>query len=198
MVILFVFFCLLVYNFFVIVFYLGVFMTVFPTEFSLCNNNLDKLNDLSVSDISINEFYSTIAENIKLVFLELGVLDSKIGVQYWIDAVYIFLRNNKDTRICKDIYNTIADKYNKSAMSVERSMRYCFQNAEYLIASRKNYVTRFLKNIIKQYQNTAMLFALADIVLDDGFNKLKQSKQFALEHLLEKDINACLVTKMKN
>lgn len=137
-----------------------------------CYENFGKQNSTSkVAD------YETIRKLIKFIFSELGAPVNKIGTQYWVDAVYLFLKGGRQAYICGDIYNEIADKYNKQAKSIERAMRYCFQNIGYFIIYKQNYVARYLENAVKQSQNSTILFELANLIQDEEMLKIKKQKE---------------------
>lgn len=74
----------------------------------------------------------------KELLLELGFNMNSIVSLYWLDALN-FANNYQGKYKMMNIYKDIANKYNTTVSSVERSMRYAVKPAEMNIQQKYNY-----------------------------------------------------------
>ncbi len=154
----------------------------FDNSYKSCyirNNNLIK-----ISNPSVETLYQSVMFDIDLVLNELCVAPSKKGFRYWKDAVFIFLLNQKaQIRICKEVYPAIATKYGKTAMSVERAMRACFEDSMYNVSKKEqNYITEFMKSSLLYPKNSDILFRLIELISSQSFQKEKNNSFYGTNH----------------
>ena len=91
--------------------------------------------------------------------------------------MFLFILNNgEQISICNDIYPAIAKRYDKTAMSVERAMRMCFENAMYYsVKKEETFVYDHIKNYLLYPHNSEILVKLAELVVSKEFQKIKHS-----------------------
>ena len=140
------------------------------------NNFYTKHNDLLDENYTPELLFSCVHNDSEIVLKHLNVLPSKCGYNYWIDAVYLYLLSNKNRiSICRDIYPTIAKKYGKTAMSVERAMRLCFENVMYNISKKKetDFISDTFKESILYTHNSEILALIVELVSSKYFQDNK-------------------------
>ena len=123
----------------------------------------------------LETLYYNIMADVDIVLVDLGISPSKHGYRYWKDAVFIYLSSpNPQMSICNEIYPTIATKYGKTAMSVERAMRVCFEDAMYFTSKKEqNFTTEFMKSTLLFPRNSEILCRLTELVTSNIFQKEK-------------------------
>lgn len=139
-----------------------------------------KNNDLIIDEnIDPEPLFFNVYHDVDIILSCLNISPSKCGYGYWIDAVYIFLLSNKNRiSICKDVYPAIAQKYNTTAMAVERAMRLCFENVMYYTSKHEdNFICAYFKNLVMYPHNSEILVKLVDLMSSKKFqsNKSKHS-----------------------
>lgn len=126
------------------------------------------------ADSSIEVLFDNISSDVDLILNCLNIAPNKCGYLYWKDAVFLFiLSNNKRVSICNDIYPAIAKKYSKTAMSVERAMRICFENVMYYASKKDNYVCEYLKDSLLYPHNSEILARIVDLIVSKTFQENK-------------------------
>jgi len=126
---------------------------------------------------SLENLYFSIINDVDIVLNLLKIPESKKGVKYWKDAVFILISSkNEDVSICNEIYPTLAKKYSKTSRSIERSMRSCFEDTLYKIAKDKNNKTPifdFMSNYLVSPKNNELLCRIAELVVSAEFQAQK-------------------------
>ncbi len=75
---------------------------------------------------------------------ELKLLDkNRLGYKMLKDTIFIMFRCNCNAALYKDVFPQVGKKYNKSAESVERDIRYLLKKAGSLLSVKK-----FIKNVV--------------------------------------------------
>ena len=135
------------------------------------NNDIDKAVDNE-------ELFTRILKDTDLVLGTLKISPSKLGYNYWRDAVLISIMCEKDhISVCKDIYPIIAKKYNKSIISIERAMRLCFEDVLYRnVKFEENYVFKSLEYFLINPQNSKLLCKIVEVVISSEFKKFRYDK----------------------
>lgn len=132
---------------------------------------------LSGTDDSLKQIRDRIFEDVEFVLESLKISPSKFGYSYWRDAAYIFILSGKNhVSICNDIYPLVANKHGKSAMSVERAMRLCFENVLYYCSKAdSNFVIEYFKNFLLHPHNSTILIKIVELISSSEFQKRKQT-----------------------
>lgn len=138
-------------------------------------DNYIKHNQLmNEENFSVESLFYNVSSDVDIVLNCLNVAPNKCGYLYWKDAIFLFiLSNNTRVSICNDIYPAIAKKYSKTAMSVERAMRICFENVMYYASKRDNYVCEYLKDSLLYPHNSEILARLVDLIVSKSFQENK-------------------------
>lgn len=141
------------------------------------NNNL-----FEAEEVTTEELYDSINCDADLILGSLSISPSKCGYIYWKDAVFIYILMDK-TRIsiCNDIYPIIAKKHNKTAMSIERAMRLCFENTMYNVNKKEkdpDFVCDYFKDSLKFPRNSEILAKMVELVVSKSFQKNKVKLDF--------------------
>ncbi len=139
-----------------------------------------KNNDSIIDeDIDSERLFFNVYHDADIILRNLNISPNKCGYTYWIDAVFIFLLADKNRiSVCKDIYPSIAKKYNTTAMAVERAMRLCFENVMYYTTKQPdNYICNHFKNSLLYPHNSELLVMFVDLMVSKKFqqNKLKSA-----------------------
>ncbi|MBQ8451447.1 MAG: hypothetical protein IJ538_01555 [Clostridia bacterium] len=136
--------------------------------------NNAELRDKAVTDQML---YYNIHNDMDIIFNAIKLSPSKQGYRYWKDAIFIIILNDgKKMKICNEIYPAIAQKYDRTAISVERAMRLCFENAMYNNAKdESNFVFDYLKNYLLFPRNSEILAKLTELVMSKDFQRKKFS-----------------------
>lgn len=107
-------------------------------------------------------------EEIKLIAKQLlkdiGIKIHFLGFKYWITALVISLKHDKETEenlTMMALYSLVAKKHKTTASKTERAMRYAYSELDL-----KNYF-----NVSYSINNTALLFLLKEKVLDNNYKK---------------------------
>lgn len=107
-------------------------------------------------------------EEIKLIAKQLlkdiGIKIHFLGFKYWITALVISLKHDKETEenlTMMTLYSLVAKKHKTTASKTERAMRYAYSELDL-----KNYF-----NVSYSINNTALLFLLKEKVLDNNYKK---------------------------
>lgn len=131
---------------------------------------------LSGEDITNDVIFECVCEDVDFVLKNLGVSPSKIGYCYWKEAAYIYILSGKmHMSICNEVYPLIAEKHGKTAMSIERAMRICFENSLYYSSKHGyNFVTDYFKNYLLNPHNGKIIIKLVEIITSSDFQKYKQ------------------------
>lgn len=139
------------------------------------NNSLIK-----ISNPGVEELYQNITTDLDYVLTELCVSPRKNGYRYWKDAVFIFLLNDTaQVKICKEVYPVIAKKYGKSAMSVERAMRVCFEDTMYKVSKKsQSHIIKYMKASLLYPHNSEILCRMTALVSSQNFQKEKQNSPY--------------------
>ncbi len=137
-----------------------------------------KNNELIIDeDIDSESLFFNVYNDADIILRNLNISPNKCGYTYWIDAVYLFLLAEKNRiSICKEVYPTIAKKYNTTPMAVERAMRLCFENVMYHTTKHPdNYICSYFKNSLLYPHNSEILVKFVDLLSSKKFqqNKLK-------------------------
>ena len=119
--------------------------------------------------------YYNVMSDVDIILTNLSISPSKHGYRYWKDAVFIYMTSdNPQISICNEIYPIIATKYGKTAMSVERAMRLCFEDAMYFASKKEqNYIIEFMKSSLLFPHNSKILCRLTELVVSNSFQKEK-------------------------
>ena len=141
----------------------------------LKNNSV--LND---NDESIENLFYNITSDVDIVLSILKIPSSKSGFQYWKDAVFIYILNEKSKlSICNEIYPVIAKKYSKTAMAVERAMRLCLENALFNISKcESNFISDYMYNYLIIPHNSEILCRIVELVVSKEFQREKLNLRF--------------------
>lgn len=139
--------------------------------------NYIKNNNLLDIDDNVEKLYDSIYSDADIILSRLCISPSKCGYVYWKDAVFVYILMEK-TRIsiCNDIYPTVAKKHNKTAVSVERAMRICFENALYYTNNNdrnSDFICEYFKNSLKYPRNSDILAKMVELVVSKSFQKNK-------------------------
>lgn len=139
--------------------------------------NYIKNNNLLDNSVSAEKLYDSIYSDADIILSRLCIPPSKCGYMYWKDAVFVYILMEK-TRIsiCNDIYPILAKKHNKTAMSVERAMRLCFENALYYANNNDrdpDFVCDYFKDSLKYPRNSEILAKMVELVVSKSFQKNK-------------------------
>lgn len=135
-----------------------------------------KNNNICEFDLTTEELFSRILQDIDIVLRMLKISPSKVGYAYWRDAILIYILSEKDhLSICNDVYPMIAQKYCKTTISIERAMRLCFEDTMYNSINENNYVVTFMKHYLVQPHNSEIMVKLAELVTSSGFRRFKNS-----------------------
>ena len=107
-------------------------------------------------------------EEIKLIAKQLlkdiGIKIHFLGFKYWITALVISLKHDKETEenlTMMALHSLVAKKHKTTASKTERAMRYAYSELDL-----KNYF-----NVSYSINNTALLFLLKEKVLDNNYKK---------------------------
>lgn len=76
--------------------------------------------------------------------LKLGFNLKSSGFEYWLDAIKLY--NKKDIKIM-DIYEYLANKYDKDVMAIERCMRTCMKPARKNILKKTGYENKLTNGV---------------------------------------------------
>ena len=141
-------------------------------DFYIKNND-----EITTETVSSQSLYFYICADVEIILNSLNISPSKLGYRYWKDAVFIFILNNGEhISICNKIYPSIAKRYGKTSMSVERAMRICLENAMYYNSKKEqNFVYDHMKNYLLYPHNSEILAKLAELVVSREFQKIKYS-----------------------
>ncbi len=136
------------------------------------NNEGLKNEECSTENIFLNICY-----DVDIILNTLGISPSKFGYKYWKDAIYLsIVSERRNVSICNEIYPAIARKFNKSAISVERAMRLCFENTLYdNLKKQDNFIYSYLKNYLLFPHNSELLAKLTELVVSKEFQKNKMN-----------------------
>ena len=131
--------------------------------------------DFDDNEISLQELYYNIYCDVETVLNALRISAKRTGFRYWQDATFIMINSEQiNISICKDIYQTIARKYNKTPFSIERAMRLCFENTLFNISRlEKNLVTEFMKPNLLYPKNGEILCRIAELITSKKFQREK-------------------------
>lgn len=78
-----------------------------------------------------------------------GVKTYTAGYRYVIDAIEIIINNNGEKqKLCKDIYEVIAQKYKTTSQRVERAIRYTKEISGYVLISNSEFLYNFATDIL--------------------------------------------------
>lgn len=132
--------------------------------------------DFNTREVTLENLFYCINCDVELILNCLKISPKKYGYEYWKSAVFLYIANGKNqVSICKDIYPVIAKKFNKTASSVERAMRICFENAMFNMAEiTNNYICNYIKKFLLNPHNSELLIKLADLIVSDEFQRNKQ------------------------
>lgn len=147
----------------------------FDNSYKSCyirNNSLIKVGNPSVESL-----YFNVMDDVDIVLTYLNISPSRHGYKYWKDAVFINLLNEQPhISVCRDVYPVIATKYGKTAMSVERAMRICFEDAMYHSSKKEqNYISEFLRSSLLFPHNSELLCRITELISSSVFQKEKQN-----------------------
>lgn len=147
-------------------------MTLSYKDYYIMNNEY-----LKDGEVSPEELFYNISNDVDIILNRLSISPSKFGYKYWKDAIYITILNNAGClSICNEIYPTIAKKYHKTPISVERAMRVCFENVLYDNSRREpDFIFCFMKNSLLFPHNSELLAKLTELVVSKEFQKNKSS-----------------------
>lgn len=132
---------------------------------------------LTKENVTPELLYYNINSDVEILLNRLCISPSKQGYKYWKDAIYLTILNNAGyMSICKEIYPSIAKKYNKTAISVERAMRVCFESVLYDNSKREpDYIFAYMKSYLLYPHNSELLAKLTELVVSKEFQKIKSS-----------------------
>jgi len=135
-----------------------------------------KNNYIDESKITTEELYMRILQDIELVLHILKVPTSRVGYDYWKDAILYRIVCEKDhLSVCHELYPVIAKKHNCSILSVERAMRLCFEETLYNSKNENNYIISFMKLSFINPHNSELLRKFADLIVSNEFRRFKNS-----------------------
>ena len=100
----------------------------------------------------------------KQLLKDIGIKIHFLGFKYWITAIVIALKNDKETEenlTMMALYSLVAKKHRTTASKTERAMRYAYSELDL-----QNYF-----NVSYSINNTALLFLLKEKVLDNNYKK---------------------------
>ena len=122
-----------------------------------------------------DNLYYHIDNDLGIVFRYLNISSRKYGYRYWKDAIFLYISSEKmQVSICKDIYPVIAKKYNKSASSIERAMRLCFEDALYFSSKNDDdFIYKYLKNVLIYPHNGEIMARISELIMSKDFQKRK-------------------------
>lgn len=135
------------------------------------NNDTIKNGDPSTESLFVNIYH-----DVDIILNALSISPSKYGYKYWKDAIFLYISSGKyQFSICNQIYPAIAKKYNKTAISVERAMRLCFENAMYDTEKKgDNFIYNYMKNYLLFPHNSELLIRITELIVSRDF-QLKKS-----------------------
>ncbi len=133
-------------------------------------------------DIDSRDLYCYVSNDVDIILNALNISPSRFGHRYWKDAIYIYILSGRNKlRISRDIYPTIAKKYNSTSVAVERAMRLCLENLMYNVSkSEKNYIGEYLKPSLLFPHSGEILVRLVELVSSKNFQENKH-KYFNIE-----------------
>lgn len=100
----------------------------------------------------------------KQLLKDIGIKIHFLGFKYWITAIVIALKNDKETEenlTMMALYSLVAKKHRTTASKTERAMRYAYSELDL-----QNYF-----NVSYSINNTALLFLLKEKVLEKDYEK---------------------------
>lgn len=131
--------------------------------------------DFNTKEVTMENLFYCINCDVELVLNCLKISPKKYGYDYWKSAIFIYIIKEKShISICKEIYPVIAKNYNKTASSVERAMRVCFENTMFNMSDTNNYICDYIKKFLRIPHNSELLIKLADLIVSDEFQRTKQ------------------------
>jgi hypothetical protein len=145
-------------------------LTMSYKDYYIKNNDLIKEENPTFENLLFNIYH-----DVDIILCNLNISPSKYGYTYWRDAIFIMIvSENQHLSICNEIYPLIAKKYNKSAISVERAMRLCFENAMYDNSKKRDdFIVNYMKNYLLYPHNSEILVKLTELVVSREFQKNK-------------------------
>lgn len=138
--------------------------------------NYIKNNDkIKTCDPSIENLLTCIYSDVDIILKALNISPGKFGYNYWKDAIFLFISADKlQISICNHIYPAIAKKYNKSAISVEKAMRLCFENSMYESEKKgDNFIYSYMKSYLLNPRNRELLVKISELISSKDFQQKK-------------------------
>lgn len=131
--------------------------------------------ELNGEEVSAEKLFYAVSGDVDLVFAALNIMPNKSGYQFWKDAIYLYLlQDKKKINLSIDIYPLIAKKYQTTLMCVDRAMRRCFENVLYFASKHdENYVCAYLKNNILFPHNSEIIAKLVELISSKKFQEKK-------------------------
>ena len=137
-----------------------------------------KNNYIDEKTITSEDLFSMILHDIDLIFSYLKISPNRVGYYYWKDAILITIFSEKThLKICNDIYPLIAQKYNRSKISIERAMRLSFETAMYDSCKENNYIVSFLRRYLVNPRNSQLLMKFVELVTSIEFRRFKKAQE---------------------
>lgn len=148
-----------------------------------CKSNYLKNNiTIDENEWTDEKLFYNVYTDADLVLNCLNLSPNKFGYRYWKDAIFLYIfSENAHISICKEIYPAIASKYGKSAASVERAMRLCFENSLYDCSRKEsNFISEYLHHNLLYPHNSELLAKISELMASEEFqkNKFKLLKSF--------------------
>jgi len=142
--------------------------------------NYIKNNSSLDEDPSLESLFDNITSDVDIILSILKIPSSKVGYQYWKDAVFIYMLKEKNKlSICNEVYPLIAKKYETNTMAVERAMRVCLEKALFNISKCEfNIVSNYMYNYLLYPHNSEILCRLVELVSSEEFQTEKKKLRF--------------------
>ena len=133
--------------------------------------------EISDENISSENLFYYIDDDLDIVFRLLRISPNKIGFKYWKDCIFMYIISETDKiNIGRELYPYIAEKYAKSSTSIERAMRLCFDDSLYQLSkSNSNYVLSYMYDYLLFPQNSKILCRIAELICNKRFQREKRN-----------------------
>lgn len=148
------------------------FLNFKPThvDYYMKNNYIDE------NKITTDELYLKIMQDIELALHVLKIQSSRVGYEYWKDAILYCILTDKDhLSVCHEVYPMVAKKHGCTTISVERAMRLCFENTLYCIMHDSNYIITFMKHYLVTPHTSQLLRKFVELIVSSEFRRFKNT-----------------------
>lgn len=126
-------------------------------------------------NVSTEELFNYVKSDVDIIFRSLCLSPAKKGYIYWRDAIFICLNDRSYPKtLCNMIYGAISEKYDKSVVSIERAMRYYFEESLYGISKNgSDFITDHFSKFLIIPKNSKILICMVDFITSKKFQDMK-------------------------